>query len=81
VGGVGSATNGAFLQIGGALEVAARADGVLGAGLGHLARAAFASGMDLGLTVGTCVAAAGCLVALLTLPSREPPDGKCPDDE
>ncbi|HEU5391468.1 MAG TPA: hypothetical protein VFV73_36765 [Streptosporangiaceae bacterium] len=88
--GVGSATNGAFLQIGGALgvavigsllntryqdtmtstlapyhvphaimqtilgsaggalEVAARAGGVLGAELGHLARTAFASGMDLG---------------------------------
>ena len=43
---------------------------------GHLARTAFASGMDLGLTVGACVAAAGCLVALLTLPSREPPDGE-----
>ena len=68
-------------SVGGALEVAARASGVLGAGLGHLARAAFASGMDLGLTVGASVAAAGCLVALLTLPSREPPDGKCPDDE
>ena len=39
-------------SVGGALEVAARAGGVLGAGLGHLARAAFASGMDLGLTVG-----------------------------
>lgn len=34
------------------------------------------AGMDLGLTVGACVAAAGCLVALLTLPSREPPDGE-----
>jgi hypothetical protein len=44
--------------------------------LGHLARTAFASGMDLGLTVGACVAAVGCLVALLTLPSREPPDGE-----
>jgi hypothetical protein len=68
-------------SVGGALEVAARAGGVLGAELGHLARTAFASGMDLGLTVGACVAAVGCLVALLTLPSREPPDGKCPDDE
>jgi hypothetical protein len=38
-------------SVGGALEVAARAGGILGAELGHLARAAFASGMDLGLTV------------------------------
>ena len=68
-------------SVGGALEVAARAGGVLGAGLGHLARAAFASGMDLGLTVGACVAAAGCLVALLTLPSREPRDGRRHGDE
>ena len=39
--------------------------------LAHLARSAFASGMDLGLTTAACVAAAGCLVALIALPSRE----------
>jgi hypothetical protein len=41
-----------------------------GAALGHLARSAFSSGMSLGLTTGACVAAAGCLIALLALPSR-----------
>jgi len=51
--------------------VAAHAGGVLGAALGHLARSAFASGMDLGLTTGACVAAAGCLIALVALPSRD----------
>jgi EmrB/QacA subfamily drug resistance transporter len=58
-------------SVGGALEVAARAGGVLGAELGHLAHTAFASGMDLGLTVAACVAVAGCLIALLTLPARD----------
>lgn len=58
-------------SVGGALEVAARAGGVLGAELGQLARTAFASGMDLGLTTGAWVAAAGCLIALLMLPSRD----------
>jgi hypothetical protein len=58
-------------SVGGALEVAARAGGVLGAELGHLARTAFASGMDLGLTAAAFVAVAGCLIALLTLPARD----------
>jgi EmrB/QacA subfamily drug resistance transporter len=58
-------------SVGGALEMAARAGGVLGAELGHLARTAFASGMDLGLTAAACVAVAGCLIALLTLPARD----------
>jgi len=57
-------------SVGGALAVADRVGGVLGAKLGHLARSAFCSGMDLGLTTGACVAAAGCLVALVALPSR-----------
>ena len=110
--GVGSATNGAFLQVGGALGVAAigsllntryqdritsalmpyhvphavqqtilgslggalgvadHVGGILGAELGQRARSAFVSGMDLGLATGACVAAAGCLIALLALPSR-----------
>jgi hypothetical protein len=54
-----------------ALEVASRVGGVVGVQLGHLARSAFASGMDLGLTVGACVAAVGCLIALAALPSRD----------
>jgi len=38
---------------------------------GHLARSAFASGMDLDLTTAACVAVAGCLIALIALPSRD----------
>ena len=57
-------------SLGGALGVAARVGGVLGAELSHLARSAFVSGMDLALATGACVAAAGCLIALLALPSR-----------
>jgi hypothetical protein len=57
-------------SVGGALRVAARAGGFLGAELGQLARSAYASGMDLGLATGACVAAAGCLIALIALPSR-----------
>jgi predicted MFS family arabinose efflux permease len=62
-------------SIGGALGVAAHVGGILGAALDHLARSAFISGMDLGLTVGAAVAVAGCLVALATLPSRATPPG------
>jgi len=62
-------------SIGGALGVAAHVGGILGAALDHLARSAFISGMDLGLTVGAAVALAGCLVALATLPSRAAPHG------
>jgi hypothetical protein len=65
-------------SVGGALEVASRVGGVLGAQLGHLARSAFASGMDLGLTTAACVAAVGCLVALIALPARE--NGASRDD-
>ena len=55
-------------SVGGALEVDSRVGGVLGTQLGHLARSAFVSGMDLGLTA---VAAVGCLIALVALPSRD----------
>jgi EmrB/QacA subfamily drug resistance transporter len=57
-------------SLGGALGVAGRVGGILGAELGHLARSAFVSGMDLGLATGACVAVAGCLIALTALPSR-----------
>lgn len=62
-------------SIGGAQSVAARIGGATAETLGHLARSAFISGMDLGLAVGAAVAAVGALVALLTLPSRPRPDG------
>jgi len=61
-------------SLGGALGVAARVGGPLGAELGRLARSAFVSGMDLGLATGACVALAGCLIALIALPSRAPRD-------
>ena len=57
-------------SLGGALGVASRVGGVLGAELAQLARSAFISGMDLGLATGACVAAAGCVIALIALPSR-----------
>jgi EmrB/QacA subfamily drug resistance transporter len=55
-------------SLGGALEVAARAGGTLGAGLADYARQAFMSGMDLGLITGAAVVLGGCLVALIVLP-------------
>jgi hypothetical protein len=58
--------------------VAGHAGGILGAGLAHLARTAFVSGMDLGLTVGAAVAVAGCLLALAVLPSRPAGDNDHP---
>jgi EmrB/QacA subfamily drug resistance transporter len=67
-------------SIGGAQSVAARAGGVIGAQLSHLARSAFISGMDLGLITGAAVAAAAALLALAALPSRlpRPPAGAHP---
>jgi EmrB/QacA subfamily drug resistance transporter len=57
-------------SLGGALTVAARAGGTTGILLTHLARAAFVSGMDLGLLTGSVVAIAGCLLVLAWLPAR-----------
>ena len=57
-------------SLGAALGVAAHLGGTMGAALAHVARSAFISGMDLGLTVGAVVAAAGCLLALAVLPGR-----------
>jgi EmrB/QacA subfamily drug resistance transporter len=73
-------------SVGGALAVAARVGGALGAALGDLARSAFASGMELGLTTAACVAVVGCLIALIALPSRDdsadvPPAEDAPGDE
>ena len=55
-------------SLGGALEVAARVGGTLGAELADYARQAFVSGMDLALRAGAFVVLAGCLVALIVLP-------------
>jgi len=56
-------------SLGGALA-AARAGGTTGPPLVHLAKTAFISGMDLGMLTGAVVAVAGCLVALICLPTR-----------
>jgi EmrB/QacA subfamily drug resistance transporter len=61
-------------SLGGALEVAAHAGGLVGAELASLARSAFVSGMDLGLATGAGVAVASALLALAILPSRPPRD-------
>jgi len=57
-------------SVGGALDVAAKVGGVLGAELAHLARSAFISGMDLGLTAAAAVAIAGGVLAFVTLPRK-----------
>jgi EmrB/QacA subfamily drug resistance transporter len=57
-------------SVGGALGVAAHVGGVAGTELAQLARAAFVSGMDLGVATGAAVAVSGCLLALIWLPRR-----------
>jgi hypothetical protein len=57
-------------SFGGALQVAARLGGALGALLAQVARAAFLSGADLGLRTTAVVVLAGCLIALAALPAR-----------
>ncbi len=59
-------------SLGGALAVAARAKGPLGAALARLADTAFVSGMGLALVVGAVIALLGALVALLVLPRLTP---------
>ena len=60
-------------SLGGALAVAAAAGGTVGTLLAHAARAAYASGMDLGLLTASMVALGGCLLALTWLPARVVP--------
>ena len=57
-------------SVGGALAIAERIGGASGLLLAHAAKAAFLSGMDLGLLTGAAVGLAGCLVALAAVPSR-----------
>jgi EmrB/QacA subfamily drug resistance transporter len=57
-------------SLGGALSVVKEIGGVTGALLGHVARLAFMSGMDLGLTVAAGVALFGAALAALVIPSR-----------
>ncbi len=60
-------------SVGGALAVADRLGAAAGRLLAQAARAAFVSGADLGLLVAAAVVLAGCVVALLTVPSRPRP--------
>lgn len=55
-------------SLGGALEVASRVGGSLGAQLSAVARQAFMNGMDLGLLTGAFVALGGSLLAFVILP-------------
>jgi len=57
-------------SIGGALGVAARVGGATGHLLVQVARSDFISGADLGLLTGAVVVLAGCVLALVFLPSR-----------
>lgn len=57
-------------SLGGALEVAARVGGPLGAELADYARRSFVSGMDLGVLTGAFVALAGAVIALVVLPGK-----------
>jgi EmrB/QacA subfamily drug resistance transporter len=57
-------------SLGGAQAVAAHVGGAAGALLDQAARAAFISGMDLGLRVGAILALTGALLALVALPAR-----------
>jgi EmrB/QacA subfamily drug resistance transporter len=63
-------------SIGGALAVAARVGGAVGAFVTHAARSAFVSGADLGLMVAAAVALGGCVLALAALPSRPPAEAE-----
>jgi EmrB/QacA subfamily drug resistance transporter len=65
-------------SVGGALGVAARVGGATGHLLAHVARSAFISGADLGLLVAAAVVLVGCVLALLTLPTRPRADAADP---
>jgi hypothetical protein len=70
-------------SVGGALEVAHRAPGALGAALAVVARHGFVHGMGLAMPVAAGVALAGALVVLIFLPARAEgdPDAAPPADE
>ncbi len=57
-------------SIGGALGVASQVGGTAGRMLTQAARSAFISGGDLGLLTAAVVALAGCVLALVTVPTR-----------
>src|SRR6266702_4073987 len=57
-------------SLGGALQAANRLGGTLGGLLGHTARTAFLSGMDVGLRTGAAVALTGAVIAIIGVPGR-----------
>jgi EmrB/QacA subfamily drug resistance transporter len=59
-------------SLGGALEVARRIGGNLGAQLGTTARQSFISGMTFAVTVGAIIAGAAACVVMVLLPARAP---------
>jgi hypothetical protein len=65
-------------SLGGALSVAAHLGGSLGTELASVARSAFISGMDLGLTVAAGVVLLGAVLALVWLPDYARPAGRPP---
>ena len=72
-----AATQAILGSLGGALAVAARAGGAVGALLAHAARGAFMSGNQIALAVGAAVALGGVVLVLARLPlrvSRDSPD-------
>ena len=62
-----------FGSIGGALAVARKVQGPLGAALARAARVGFMLGNQTALTVGACVTGTGALLVLAALPSRPTP--------
>jgi EmrB/QacA subfamily drug resistance transporter len=61
-------------SIAGASTIAEKIGGAAGETLHHASNLAFADGMQIAMLVAAAVTAAGALVALLLLPSREPVD-------
>ena len=63
-------------SLGGALSVARRLGGALGAALAGVARQAFVSGLVLAVLVGAVAVGTGALIVLGVLPSRPRPSGR-----
>jgi hypothetical protein len=61
-------------SVAGASAIAERIGGAAGQTLHHTADLAFVDGMQIAMLVAAAVTAAGALIALILLPSREPAD-------
>jgi EmrB/QacA subfamily drug resistance transporter len=60
-------------SLGGAMTVAAKVGGQLGAELASTAREAFTSGLDVAVTIAALVVGTAALVVMVVLPNRAPP--------